>query len=95
MAQLFSIIAIDRYSPQIVADHVESALWFWHFLVSPALSQVTLMFVEIGGKPQFCQPGLVLGPEFGVTFPSWFASSVSLSDVCLLSVVCVMCLVGG
>ena len=51
--------------------------------------------IEVRRKPHCCQSGLVGSPEFGVTFPSWFASSVSPSDVCLLGVASVMCLVGG
>ena len=34
------------------------------------------------------------GPEFGVTFPSWFVSSVCLAVDCLLGVTCV-CYFGG
>ena len=72
-----------------MTNNLEGTLLFCHFVISPAFSQMTLAVVEIGGKPQFCQPGLVLGPEFGVTFPSWLTSTVFLTFDCLLKMSCV------
>ena len=72
-----------------MTNDLEDALLFWLFMIPPTFPQVSLAVVEIGGESQFCQPGLVLGPECGVTFPSWLTSAVFLTFDCLLKMSCV------